>query len=344
MGKKYEIDSENEVLTDLQLGFTGEYESIGGTDEQIQLKYTTLEYFQQLKEEGRIISVHFTGLRGSVLFAVYGDLELNYSLSSQYFGRVDREHSLSVLDRDYQLTVREVMFPEKKVILQATSQTSMNRKKALAIINEKLLEKEPIYLRGQIISLQYNSGKNKPGNAVYVNIEGLGILGIIPISRWSTGYTGEGFFQEIIRKHVGSMVNFMVTGKTWLPDGRRAFVLSRRGYLERVGYNPWNIVSKTLRVKSTVIVRIVEDGKSEGSMFGAIDGIGDLNMLCYPADESGLKLQDMHVGKYYYGYIQKLDVEKKFMRVRLTALAKQGNELQEVKNDVQEECVNNGDE
>lgn len=178
--------------------------------------------------------------------------------------------------------------------------------------------------------MQYDSGKMKPGNAVYINIEGLGILGLIPISHWSTGYTSEAAFQSIIRKHVGSIINFKVNARTLLPDKRRAFVLSRKDYLSKVGYDPWNIVNKSLRVKSTVIVKLVENGKSEGCMFGALDGIEDLNMLCYPADESGLKLQDMQLGKYYYGYIQKLDVEKRFMRVRLTSPAVHGNELLEM--------------
>lgn len=130
MTGNYVIDSKSDILTDLQLDLvTEEYEVFDGSDEQAQLKYFTIEYFQRLKEEGKVLSVHFTGLRGSVLFAVYGDVELNYSVSDHYFGRVDREHSLSVLEKDYQLTVRDVVLPEKRVILQSTNQTRLSRKK-----------------------------------------------------------------------------------------------------------------------------------------------------------------------------------------------------------------------
>lgn len=334
MNKKYEIDTESNLLTNLFLEYDikePEYgEDFIASDEQLKMKYSTLEYYQKLQEEGKTINVHFTGVKGSVLFAFYGDIELTYSIRNFSTGRIDRRNSLSILQRSYKVKVKKVIPDEKRIILRDSDQAYDNRKAALEVINEKLDKNEDIYLRGQIISLQYSSGKYRPGTAAYVNIEGLGILGIITIRNWSSGYTTEDYFRNTIQQHAGSIISFKVVGRTRVSGARKAFICSRRAYLEASGYDPWNIVEQKLFVKSSVIVKIVDNGKSEGCMFGALDGLPDFNMLCYPDDASGLRLQDMEIGKYYLGYIQKLDVKKKFMRVRLQAPVSAGNEMHEI--------------
>ena len=41
-------------------------------------------------------------------------------------------------------------------------------------------------------------------------------------------------------------------------------------------------------------------------------------MACYVDEKSGLEQKDVVIGKEYYGYIQKMNPDKKFARVRLT--------------------------
>ena len=70
-----------------------------------------------------------------------------------------------------------------------------------------------------------------------------------------------------------------------------------------------------------VRVRVVEKGPSnDGSYFCSLDGLRDINFLSYVDEKSGLEQKDVIIGKEYYGYIQKMNPDKKFARVRLTGV------------------------
>lgn len=233
-----------------------------------------------------------------------------------------------ILERDYLVFVRKVIPEESRVVLADNRATT--RKQAVELINQKLEKKEEIYLRGNIIALQKNGGRHNTEMAAYINIEGLGIIGLIPIKQWSVGFSATEYFRNSIRSNRNAIVNFRVTGKTKIAFGRGAryaYVCSRKDYLTKINYDPWKIVEKRLSIRSTVLVQIIEEGKSPASFFGALDGIGDFNMLCYKDDKSELALGDIRPGRCYYGYVHKMDTEKKFLRVRLTKQAQKGSRL-----------------
>lgn len=334
-----EFDSYNHVLSNL--GFDSgnmyrEADVLVNLELAEQLKRNNLSFYRQLKEKKEAIIVRFTGFRerssgghngrSDELFVIFDTVELVYPVERLVFDQVPDAKEL--LEKEYKVFVRKVIEGKNRVILGDNQEDT--RKKAIELINTKLEAGEELYLRGNIIDLQRDTPMGGNFMAALVNIEGLGILGIIPIKKWSVGYSPLETFRGIVRNNTNAIVNFKVLQEGWIKYGngtRRVFICSREAYLTKIGYNPWKIVCKTLSVRSVVKVRIVEEGKTAGAFFGALDGISDFNMLCYIDDNGKLSLKDIQIGKYYYGYVQKMDSKKKYMRVRLTEPAEQGSDL-----------------
>lgn len=331
-----EFDANSSIITNL--GFDSE-EMYKEADVLVnlelaeQLKRSSLDYYRQLMESKEQVLVRFSGFRernrthSDELFVIFDTVELVYPVERVVFEGVP--DATLLLEKEYKVYISDVIQSENKVILADSKETT--RKQAADLIREKLRRNEEIYLRGNILGLQKNGGDKRSSQmAAYVNIEGLGIIGIIPIKQWSVGFSATESFRDTIRNNTNAIVNFRVVGSTKIRYGgssRTAFLCSRREFLSKIGYDPWKVVCQTLAVRSVVKVRIVEEGKSAESFFGAIDGIADFNMICYKDDRSDLALKDIEPGRYYYGYVQKMEAEKKFLRIRLTAHAEQGSEL-----------------
>lgn len=331
-----EIDAPSEFLSQLGYGLdmSESLEKITPMELSESLKLGKIEGYEQLLESRKPVSIRFSGLRRGEggrpdeLFVIFETLELVYRMPKSPSGK--RIEAVDVLSEEYVLYVNKIDRDANRVIL--SDGLYLNREAAIKEINRCLEEGKDIYLRGTIKGLQKNAGKGTSMMAAYVDIGNLGIVGIVPIKQWSAGFSATESFREMVRTSVGSIVNFRVTGRTSVHYGGRkrpAYVCSRKDYHEKIGYNPWKIAEKTLTKGATVKVKIVEQGKSPESFFGALDGIFDLNMLCYPDSKSDLKIGDIRPGRYYYGFVQSVDIEKKFLRVRLTKEAEQGSDIKE---------------
>lgn len=338
MEKNYtlELDENKEFLTDLGLENARLYEeadaeNLANMELAERMKLTNLAYYQDLMEKKRRIIVRFTGHRErgkteshlDELFLLCGATELVYPL--ERIVSTEEPNWPALLEQEYMVQVVEIDPEERRVILG--DKIAETRREASKLIDKKLAENEMIFLRGNIVGLQKNGGKYASRHAVYVNIEGLGILGIIRIKSWSIGFVAESEFMSLIENNRNAIVNFAITGKGTVSYGRgerKVYICDRSEYLKAIGYDPWKIVEKKYPVRTDCIVRIVEVGKDEGSFFGAFDGISDFNVLCYKDDNQKIKMDEIVPGKYYYGYVQKVNIEKRFMRVRITRLASQG--------------------
>ena len=332
-----ELDEKQGFLTDLGLENTQMYEdadaeNIANMELAERMKITNLAYYQDLMEKKRRIIVRFTGHRErskteshmDELFVLCGQTELVYPI--ERILSAEEPDWPALLEQEYMVHVVEIIPEERRVILG--DKIAQTRREASRLIDAKLAKNETVYLRGNIVGLQRNGGKHAARHAAYVNIEGLGILGIIRIQSWSVGFVSESEFCNQINSNRNAIVNFAVKGKGTVPYGRRerrAYICDRSEYLKAIGYNPWKIVEKKYPVRTDCVVRIVEKGKDEGCFFGAFDGISDFNVLCYKDDHQKLSIEDIVPGKYYHGYVQKVNIEKKFMRVRITRLASQGS-------------------
>lgn len=342
-----ELDVYSDVITDL--GFDSEkmYEEadvLVNLELAEQLKKSSFTYYRELKERRDPIIVRFSGyrektrMRSDELFVIFGTVELVYPIERVLFeGTPD---ATMLLNKEYKVYISDVIESENRVILSDSKENT--RRQAMELISQKLEKNEEIYLRGNIIGLQRNGGDKASQMAAYVNIEGLGIIGIIPIKRWSVGYMATECFRETVRNNVNAIVNFRVCSITKVRYGRTsklAFVCSRCDFLSKIGYNPWTIVGQTLKKRSVVKVRIIEVGKTKASFFGAIDGIPDFNMLCFKDDASPLKFDDIVPGRYYYGYVQKVKIDPEnsknnYLRVRLTGAAKQDSDDAAIKKNI----------
>lgn len=338
-----EIDKNSSVIT--ELGFDSENmynEADARANLKIaeQLRRGSLSYYRELMKTKEPVIVRFSGFREKTrrrsdeLFVIFDTIELVYPIERIMFEEIP--DATVLLEKEYKVYVSNVVESENKVILSDNKENT--RRQAVDLIMERLEKNEELYLRGNILCLQRNEERQSTGMAAYVNIEGLGIIGIIPIKRWSVGYMATESFREIVRNNINAIVNFRVFGTTtirYANSTKKAFVCSRRDFLAKIGYNPWDIVSQTLKLRSVVKVRIIEIGKSEASFFGAIDGIPDFNMLCYKDDSSDLKFDDIIPGRYYYGYVQKMRIDpenpkKNYLRVRLTRPAEQGSDIKQI--------------
>ncbi len=333
-----EYDHSSDLISDLgfdQANMYKEADSLVNLELAEELNKCSLSFYQDLMDKKQQVSVRFSGLRKrnsrtygkrEELFVIFDTIELVYHVEPLYSqGDVDAK---LLLEKEYKVFVTGVNEEKRRVYV--SDYLDATRKVAFDLINKKLDEGQEVFLRGNIIGLQNERMERNHKLAAYVNIEGLGIIGVIPIKQWSVGYSVLETFQSTILNNVNAIVNFKVVRTTRIKYGSRskiAFLCSRSIYLEREGYDPWKIVSKTLTVRSVVKVRIIEEGKSPESFFAAIDGISDFNMLCYVSDKATISLKDISVGKYYYGYVQKLIPERKFLRVRLTSEADQGSHL-----------------
>ena len=82
---------------------------------------------------------------------------------------------------------------------------------------------------------------------------------------------------------------------------------------------PQRLPAGDFRPKMNVLVTIVDKGHSDdGSYFCSLEGLNDLNFLCYPDNKSDIKPSEIKIGDKYLGFIQKMDPDKRFARVRLT--------------------------
>lgn len=331
-----EFDSYSENLTDLGVNADRMYaEADVEKDSKLyeKLNLGNLKFYSRLLENKEQITVRFSGYRDKrkrlkevELFAIFGKVEVVYPVKKVTFSESDTAESL--LDKEYKLYVSEVIEEENLVILTDNKEDS--RKMAYELIREKLANNEEIYLRGNIIGLQRNGGSASSKMAVYVNIAGLGIIGIIPIKKWAVGYVSTEMFRRTVISNPNAIVNFRVCKETAieLSKGHRtAFICSRADYLKSIGYDPWRKVEQTLSIGSVVKVNIIEPGKTPSSYFGSIDGLPNVDALCFINSRSSLNISDIRSGCYYYGYVQKIDRTEQHLRVRLMNPADRGSNI-----------------
>lgn len=318
--KEYEYDmAVKGELTDLGLeDDLGQYkEVLNASEYQKNMKYGVIDYYEELMNAGKDILIQFTSLRGTKLRAVYGNVELVYDVADQHFGRVTWEETADVLDKEYRLSVSEVDRENERVILKDSASDESNRLKALKKINEMLAEGKEIYLDGQIVALQRESGSEREGNAAYINIKGLGIKGVLPIHQWSTGFVSHKEFQEKILSNIGSKVKFKVNGISKIAGKGDVYVCSRKDFMNHAGLDVWKIIDRTFEKKDAIVVKMIERSNQEYAVYGAIDGIEDFNVLCFMDARAKMKFSDLKPGRYYRGYVQSKDREKRRLRVRL---------------------------
>lgn len=318
MGNNYELDelNANEILTNLDLGgYEPSYIEIGERKEEENSE--RFAYYRKLQESGEEIEVKFTSSNRGRLSVIKDDICLVYSRG--FLGdRYRREDAVKQLSKTYTLNVRNVDEKGNTVYLYSKAKEDA-KKRIIRQIDEKLKDGEKVYLRGQIVSLQYEThGGHQPGTAAYVDINGLGIVGIIPCGKWTSGYIMEETFREQVNKNVGLLVNFRVLTKAEY-NGEIQYLCDRRDYLRAVGIDPWNRLAKFYRPKMNVKVKIMAPGKSPDCFFGALEGIDELQFLCYLHKDAKMRSEDVKVGQEYYGFIQKMNIETRFARIRLTS-------------------------
>ena len=190
MAKVREIDVASPIITKMD-GARMKLDVPQEVDILDALKQGRIEYYKEMMEKKKPISVRFSGLRrgknGSAdeLFAIFENLELIYPREKIPFK--ERVEATDILDKEYVVYVRGISEDNNRVYL--SDERYNTRKDMVDEIEKKLRAGEDIYLRGRIIGLQRDGGKYDSMLACYVDIGGTGVLGIIPIQQWAVGYS-----------------------------------------------------------------------------------------------------------------------------------------------------------
>ena len=281
MSKILELDEKQSFLTNLGVENKSMYdeagaENLANLDLAERMKLSSLEYYQELMESRRKIVVRFSGFRErnkteshlDELFVLFGQTELIYPVERIVSKEIDPP---ALLEQEYTVIVDKVIPDERRVILG--DKIAQSRKKACEIIDSKLANGEKIFLRGNIVGLQGSGGHYAAHRAAFVNIEGLGILGVIRIQAWSAGYVTDSEFRSVVEGNKNAIVNFAVRAKGSIPYGhgkRSVYICDRAEYLSAIGYEPWKIIEKIYPVRTDCIVRIVERGNRKAPFLGRL--------------------------------------------------------------------------
>lgn len=207
--------------------------------------------------------------------------------------------------KTYSVMVKRIEEAEKAIFVSAKMVAEGSRKELEKIIKSSLDKNEHIKIPARVIS---STGYDKTNNVyaiLLVDIAGLGIVGAIKLTDWSTCFTSS--FTEAVAKP-GDVLDVVITGTyTW--NSGTVYACSRKA---TIGFDPWSNIEERVPKNTTVCVRCV--CKQEKKFFGKIEGVDELNVYCEYPDDPSIYIEEE---REYIGHVAKVSEEKKLLRVRI---------------------------
>ena len=278
-------------------------------------KDVDIEYFEKAKENNSLFKMTFSAQdNGGNLLAYRGKWTVKMQRVDIESGRKDFNTDMLVNDMrksDYEVKVKKIDYDEKIVyVSHRMVQESSQRNIVIKNLDKKLKNKELVIVPAEIISINsYTSSSNgRKLPLIYVNLCGLNIVGVIHIRNWANA-----FVPNIELEAKKGDICYVVVLKKKVFNGKTTYICSRKAFHEHTGYNPWDLVGERLKEKMSVRVKVVDSDPGKGTFFASIEGIPYINVLCYNPDG----VREVRVGSEWRGYIAKMDVEKKYLRVKV---------------------------
>lgn len=282
---------------------------------QVADKDTDIEFFENAKENNTLFQMNFSTQDSSGNMLAYRGKWTVKML------RIDIESGRDKYDLDlfandmrkdsYDVKVKNIDYDEKIVyVSHRVVQENSQRNIVIKNMNKKLKDGELVIVPARVIAVsKYKSSKNgKLFSAIYIDLCGLNILGSISIKNWANA-----FIPNIELEAKKGDIVYVVVLKKKVFNGKTTYICSRRAYHEHIGYNPWDLVGERLKEKMSVKVKVVDRDPGKGTFFASIEGIPYINVLCYNPDG----VREVRIGSEWLGYIAKMDVENKYLRVKV---------------------------
>lgn len=282
---------------------------------QIADKDAELDFFEKAKEKDSTFNISFStqNNRGDLL-AYRGKWTVKMLRVDIESGRGNYDVDMFADDMrrtDYEVKVKKIDYDSKIVyvshrIIQEKSQRNI----VIKNMDKKLKKNELVIVPAKIIGVgKYKSSKDgRQFSVIYVDLCGLNIIGSINIRNWANA-----FVPNIELEAKKGDICYVVVLKKKVFNGKTTYVCSRKAFHEHTGYNPWDLVGERLKEKMSVRVKVVDSDPGKGTFFASIEGIPYINVLCYNPDG----VREVRIGSEWRGYIAKMDVEKKYLRVKV---------------------------
>lgn len=300
------------VCTDL--GVEIELDNIA---EKIQVvdKDADIEFFEKAKENNSLFKMTFSAQdKGGNLLAYRGKWTIKMLRTDIESGRKEFDTVVFANDMkkpDYDVKVKRIDYDAKTVyVSHRVVKENAQRNIVIKNLDKKLKNNELVIVPAEIIAISdYTSSRNgKKLPLIYVNLCGLNIIGSIHIRNWANA-----FVPNIELEAKKGDIVYVVVLKKKVFNGKTTYICSRKAFHEHTGYNPWDLVGERLKEKMTVRVKVVDRDPGKGTFFASIEGIPYINVLCYNPDG----VREVRIGSEWLGYIAKMDVENKYLRVKV---------------------------
>lgn len=267
-----------------------------------------MEHYRKCMEQKQELLIAFRNANrnGDIWFNT-GDVTIVLPNEEIRGRKYDPRYSARMLRETYRVIVTKVDDETKTVYVSHREAKQDTKHKAERAIDDCLKNgKYPMAPAKVIIAYP---------NLLILDIGGLGVPGFMSIRDWSPA------FEFDLREHVkaGDVIKVAIYEKTqaegtvkqrlsWAVTG--VYRCSRKLIVE----DPWDKIDDMFQVKNVIEVKCTH--KTDGYFNGTLPGVDDLRVYGrIRKDRSDLRWDDIEVGSRYQCYIDKIDKERRGLRV-----------------------------
>lgn len=261
-----------------------------------------MDYYEDMMHRKEILEMKFSlaDISGN-LYTYDGDIRIqlnNTDINGTMYKAKYRANALANL---YPVVVTSIDRDNKVVNVSHDEAKETTKEELLEEIEAALNANETLFVNAKITGIKGGVGSGY----AFIDIGGVGILGVIRKKDWSTAFTSD---LSLVAKR-GDIIRVAIKKRvTW--NGKPAYGCSRA---EALGFDPWRGINNKLP-KNTV-VNVVCISKTPKNFFGKIEGIDEINAYCeYPDSERNIKIE---VGKSYQGFVYAVNEATKLLRLRI---------------------------
>lgn len=266
---------------------------------------STLEDCEEKRKNKEIFCHQFTfaDKRGN-LYSYKNDIKIMMKNKEIQGFKYNPLYKGDYLREKHFVIITEIDIENQTVYVSAAKAKEEPRKKLEEAIRNGLQNKAYIRTKAIVVALVGDD------SVALVDLGGVGLLGSIKLSQWSTSYTVK--FTNKVKK--GDVIEVVILGEIIGKKGT-IYECSRKLTIE---FDPWQAIEKKLPKNTSVIVKCTD--KTVKNFFGTIEGIPELNAYCEYPDSSDIVIVE---GEYYAGYVSKVNEESKLLRVRILDYVKE---------------------
>lgn len=271
----------------------------------VKEKPSILKEFAEKQQNSEVFSIVFTGADSYGNMYYYHRENINeYKVEMLAEDRVSKQ---ALLRNSYPVMVKEIDYEAKTIYVSNRMARDVIREKLIADILKALKEGYSLRTKARIAYIRENQ---KGHSFLELNLAGVNVRGYLFRDDWSTCYTAElrgmakvGEIIDVEIMDVFSPKRFNFDEPIDVLPHKFIFLCSRKNALP---FNPWEDINKKFPIGSSV--RIVCINKSDNVFFAKINGLEEINALCYYPDTDAFFIR---VGASYEARVVKVMEDEK---------------------------------